>query len=69
MQKEKLHLADNIGIEISNEIKLVFSELMNFQLEGRYPELTLPAPNYKIALEIVEKTKETLIWLQKKLEK
>ncbi len=41
---------------------------MEFQLEGRYPEITLTTPNYENTLDIFEKTKETLSWLQKKLD-
>ena len=63
-----LYLTNYIGVEISTEMKLFFSELMEFQLEGRYPEITLPTPNYENTLDILEKTKETLSWLQEKLD-
>jgi len=63
-----LYLANHIGVKISSEMKLILSELMNYQLEGRYPELTLPVPDYEKTLEILKKTNETLLWLQKKLD-
>jgi len=39
---------------------------MAFQIEGRYPELTLPIPDYKKAKYILKTSKETLEWLRKK---
>lgn len=63
-----LYLANNIRLDISDEMKVIFSKLMDFQLEGRYPEITLPTLNHENALDILQKTKETLSWLQKKLD-
>ncbi len=59
-----LYLANNIGIEIHDDMKLLFSELMEFQLEGRYPEFNIAAPTKKKATEIINKTKDALSWLQ-----
>jgi len=61
-----LYFTKNIGIEITDDIKLFFSELMAFKIEGRYPELTIPIPDYKKAKYILKTSKETLEWLRKK---
>ena len=62
-----LYLTNHVGIDIDTEMKMLFSELMDFQLEGRYPELTLPVPDYNKAMDILKRTKEALLWLQEKL--
>ena len=59
-----LFLSNNAGIEIDNKMKLFFSELMEFQLEGRYPEFNLIQPSQDKTIEIFEKTKDALKWLQ-----
>ena len=61
------YLTNHVGIDIDTEMKMLFSELMDFQLEGRYPELTLPVPDYNKAMDILKRTKEALLWLQEKL--
>jgi len=63
-----LYLSDTAGLEIKNDIKLLFSTLMSFQLEGRYPEISIQTPNHKKAINILTKTKEALLWFQKKLD-
>ena len=40
---------------------------MAFQLEGRYPEISLQTPSFEKALNILRNTKKNLLWLQKKL--
>lgn len=62
-----LYLANNIGFEIDSDMKLFFSKLMAFQLEGRYPEISLQTPSFEKALNILRNTKKNLLWLQKKL--
>ncbi len=59
-----LYLSNNIGIEISNEMKLFFSKLMEFQLERRYPEFNIASPTHKKTIELFNKTKDVLSWLQ-----
>ncbi|GBD90886.1 HEPN domain protein [bacterium BMS3Abin04] len=59
-----LHLALKSNIKLNVEIKIFFSKLMEFQLEGRYPEIITTPPNYDKAVSILEKTKEALLWLQ-----
>ncbi len=59
-----LYLSNDIGIEINKEIKLFFSELMEYQLEGRYPEFNITQPTKEKAKKILEKTREMLKWLQ-----
>jgi len=61
------YLTNHVGIDIDTEMKMLFSELMDFQLEGRYPKLTLPVPDYNKAMDILKRTKEALLWLQEKL--
>jgi len=41
--------------------------LMKYQIEGRYPEYLPKTPPGKIALDYLERTKQTLLWIKEKL--
>ena len=64
-----LFLANKCNLELNDTIKLLFSKLMKFQLEGRYPEIIQKTPTFEKSLTLLKETKETLNWLQKTLQK
>lgn len=60
-----LLLAHKSDIELDSDRKIYLSKMMGYQLEGRYPELTLSIPSLNEAINLLESTKEILKWLQK----
>ena len=54
-------------IKISKETEDFLGILMKYQLEGRYPEYYPKIPRKETAHEYINKTKELLKWLTKKL--
>ena len=62
-----LYLAEKSSVELSDEQKDFFGVLMQFQIEGRYPETFPPKPQKKEAVELLNQTKETAQWLTQKL--
>jgi HEPN domain-containing protein len=62
------YLAEQSSIELSNEQKDFFGVLMQFQIEGRYPEFFPPKPSKKDAMDLFTQTQNTLQWLIQKLQ-
>ena len=60
-------LLEKTDLKLNNEDKDFIGILMNYQLEGRYPQYYPPPPSYKIAYEYLSKTKELLSCLKNKL--
>ena len=61
------YLAENSGIELDNNQKDFFGVLMQYQIEGRYPETYPPYPTEQDAAKLLNETKQTLLWLMQKL--
>lgn len=64
-----LFLIHNTTVEVDSEMKALFSELMRFQLEGRYPEIVIQTSSYEESVKILDRTNGALKWLQQKLQK
>jgi HEPN domain-containing protein len=62
-----IYLIDKAGLEIDDKQKLYLSALMQFQLEGRYPDYLLNSPTKEKSLDYLQKTKDFLQWLIEKL--
>ncbi len=60
-------LLEKTDLQLSNKDKDFIGILMNFQLEGRYPQYFPPPPSNKVANEHLLKTKELLSCLKNKL--
>ncbi len=63
-----LYLAEKSSVELSDEQKDFFGVLMQFQIEGRYPETFPPKPQKKEAVELLNQTKQVAQWLAQKLQ-
>lgn len=61
------YLAQESAIELSEEQKDFFGMMMQFQIEGRYPEFYPARPSQKDALHLLYQTLKTLEWLTRKL--
>ncbi len=61
------YLAEKSGIELEEEQKDFFGVLMQFQIEGRYPEFFPPKPSKQTAEDLLNQTKTVLQWLMQKL--
>jgi HEPN domain-containing protein len=61
------YLIDKSQLEINDEQKLFLAVLMQFQLEGRYPDYSLNSPTKEKSLDYLQKTKGFLQWLISKL--
>jgi len=55
----------NLDIEVTNEDFLGI--LMKYQLEGRYPDYNPVIPTKEKVSEYLNKTKEVLTWIERKL--
>jgi HEPN domain-containing protein len=62
-----LFLLSKTGLSLSEEEKDFCAILMNYQLEGRYPEYYPSIPQGQLARELLIKTKELFSCLKKKL--
>jgi HEPN domain-containing protein len=62
------YLANKINLDINQEKKDLFADLMDFQIDGRYPDYNPEIPNKDEIIEMFTKSKETIKWLKKKLE-
>lgn len=63
-----LYLAEKALIELNDEQKDFFSVLMQYQIEGRYPEFFPPRPTKENALHLLNETRYVSQWLVQKLE-
>jgi HEPN domain-containing protein len=61
------YLVDKSELVITDKQKLFLAALMQFQLEGRYPEYLLSSPSKEKTLDYLQKTKDFLQWLIEKL--
>jgi hypothetical protein len=57
------YLLEKSGIIVSDEQDKVLGDLMNFQLEGRYPEFRIQSPTQLESDNYLNKSKELLNWL------
>ena len=62
------YLSEKAAIDLSEEQKDFFGVLMQFQIEGRYPEFFPPVLSQQDALSLLSKTKDNLQWLIQKLQ-
>ena len=63
-----LYLAEKSSLPLTESQKDFFSVLMQYQIEGRYPETFPPRPQKKDALQLLNQTKEIAAWLMQKLQ-
>jgi len=61
------YLTAKSGITVSDEQAGLMAKLMQFQLEGRYPDYTISTPSPQKTEELLKGTKEFLKWLIEKL--
>jgi hypothetical protein len=61
------YLAEKATLNLNEEQKEFFGVLMQFQIEGRYPDFFPPVVSKQDALSLLEKTKNNLQWLMLKL--
>ncbi len=61
------YLAEKSGLEFTQEHIQLMTELMQYQLERRYPEYTLESPSPQYAYTILTRTQGFLKWLIEKL--
>jgi HEPN domain-containing protein len=61
-----LRLAELANLTVSPEQSDLFSEVNEFQLEGRYPESFPPIPTSEVALDYVRRIEKELSWLMAK---
>jgi HEPN domain-containing protein len=61
------YLAEQSSIELTETQKDFFSVLMQYQIEGRYPDFYPPYPTHQTAIKLLDDTKQTMIWLIQKL--
>ncbi len=62
-----VYLLDLINTEIEEIYEDFLGILMKYQLEGRYPDYNPVVPAKEKVLEYLNKTKEMLTWIEKKL--
>lgn len=62
-----IYLAEKCSVELSETQKDFFGVLMQYQIEGRYPETFPPKPQKKEALELLNQTQKIAQWLTQKL--
>lgn len=62
-----LYLISKSNLKIDEENSKFIIELMDYQLEGRYPEKFPENPNLHDSLVYLSKTKELSQWLNRKL--
>ncbi len=62
-----IYLLDLSNIEFGESFEDFLGILMKYQLEGRYPDYNPVIPAKEKVLEYLNKTKEMLIWLERRL--
>ena len=62
-----IYLLELADIEIDESDEDFLGILMKYQLEGRYPDYNPVIPTEEKANEYLNKTKEMLIWIERKL--
>ena len=62
-----LYLSDKTSLIFSNDMNMFLGILMNYQLQGRYPDYNPQIPSRIKAEKYFEKTQELLQWLKEKL--
>lgn len=60
-------LADLTEIDFKEKDYELFAKMMEFQLEGRYPEVALKPPDKKTCIGYLKKLKEFVEWLSAQL--
>ncbi len=60
-------LADLAGLIFKGSDYEFLAKMMDFQIEGRYPEMTTKPPNKKICLRYLKKSKDFVAWLNDQL--
>jgi len=61
------YLIEKIEISIDDDIFNLFGILMNYQIEGRYPDYEPERLSVDETIELLKKTKEVLKWLMQML--
>ena len=62
-----MYLTERSGLTYHSNIEIFLGILMKYQLQGRYPDYNLVLPDFALANEYFNKTKDLLQWLKKKL--
>jgi HEPN domain-containing protein len=62
-----LRLAERAGLEISEQQRLFLARFDRYQLEGRYPDVSSPAPDVETAREELKRAQEMYEWLSQQL--
>ena len=60
-------LAEKCKLAFSDNQENLLGTLMEFQLQGRYPDLDRPKPTFEFAETCLRNTKELVEWLSEKL--
>ena len=60
-------LLDKTGINVSKEDDEFIGMIMNYQIEGRYPQYYPQIPSKAVVLDYLKKTKKIVLWLKMKL--
>lgn len=60
-------LADMAGLTLKESEYEFLARMMDFQMEGRYPEFAVKAPDKKACSGYLKKTKEFVEWLKGQL--
>ena len=62
-----IYLQNKSKLSMDERQELILVALMNYQLEGRYPDNLTTRPNKEKTTEYLNQTKELLEWLVQKL--
>ena len=62
-----IYLIDLAELTVNEKDEILLGVLMKYQLEGRYPDHDPEIPSKSKALDYLNRTKELLKWLVKKL--
>jgi HEPN domain-containing protein len=62
-----IHLLDLTSLELKENYEDFLGILMKYQLEGRYPDFNPLIPSQENVLDYLNKTKEMLTWIERKL--
>lgn len=62
-----IYLVNRSELDLNKKYLEFLPVLMKYQLEGRYPDYKISSPDETKAKEYLQKTKELLQWLKKKL--
>ena len=60
-------LADLAGLTFKESYYEFLATMMEFQIEGRYPEITIKSPSKKVSSSYLKKSKEFVEWLNVQL--